>query len=113
MRLILAVPLSIAICPMLSYLLARFATPALWVFYIGVFAAGIFLLATQTPYGVNHLPGSGEKHHRSLTIMSGHFAVASPTLTMEDSDESQEDIYLDDRLSVIRYWHCGASCPVI
>jgi hypothetical protein len=45
LRLILAVPLSIAICPMLSYLLARFVEPGLWVFYLGVFAACILLLA--------------------------------------------------------------------
>jgi hypothetical protein len=48
LRLILAVPLSIAICPMLSYLLARFLEPALWAFYIGVFAACVLLLAKET-----------------------------------------------------------------
>ncbi len=47
LRLILAVPLSIAICPMLSYLLARFLEPALWAFYIGVFAACVLLLARE------------------------------------------------------------------
>jgi hypothetical protein len=45
--LILAVPLSIAICPMLSYLLARFLEPGLWVFYIIVFAACLLLLAKE------------------------------------------------------------------
>ena len=34
LRLILAVPLTIAICPMLSYLLARFFEPGLWAFYL-------------------------------------------------------------------------------
>jgi len=48
LRLILAVPLSIAICPMLSYLLARFLEPALWAFYISVFAACVLLLAKET-----------------------------------------------------------------
>ncbi|HKN72682.1 MAG TPA: hypothetical protein VJX30_16735 [Terriglobales bacterium] len=47
LRLILAVPLSIAICPMLSYLLARFLEPGLWVFYIGMFAACALLLAKE------------------------------------------------------------------
>ncbi len=47
LRLILAVPLSIAICPMLSYLLARFLEPALWAFYIVVFAACVLLLAKE------------------------------------------------------------------
>ena len=47
LRLILAAPLSIAICPMLSYLLARFLEPGLWVFYIGVFAACALLLAQE------------------------------------------------------------------
>ncbi|MGB8013041.1 MAG: hypothetical protein WCF68_15615 [Terriglobales bacterium] len=45
LRLILAVPLSISICPMLSYLLARFLEPGLWAFYISVFAACGLLLA--------------------------------------------------------------------
>ena len=45
LRLILAVPLSIAICPMLSYLLARFLEPGLWASYISVFAACALLLA--------------------------------------------------------------------
>jgi hypothetical protein len=47
LRLILAVPLTIAICPMLSYLLARFLEPGLWAFYIGVFAACALLLAQE------------------------------------------------------------------
>jgi len=47
LRLILAVPLSIAICPMLSYLLARFLEPMLWAFYIVVFAACVLLLAKE------------------------------------------------------------------
>jgi len=47
LRLILAVPLSVAICPMLSYLLARFLESALWAFYIGVFAACGLLLAKE------------------------------------------------------------------
>ena len=47
LRLILAVPLTIAICPMLSYLLARFLEPGLWAFYIGVFAACVLLLAKE------------------------------------------------------------------
>lgn len=47
LRLILAVPLSIAICPMLSYLLARFLQPGLWVFYIGVSAACVLFLAKE------------------------------------------------------------------
>ena len=47
LRLILAVPLSVAICPMLSYLLARFLEPGLWAFYIGVFAACVLLLLNE------------------------------------------------------------------
>lgn len=47
LRLILAVPLTIAICPMLSYLLARFLGPGLWAFYIIVFAASVLLLAGE------------------------------------------------------------------
>jgi len=47
LRLILAVPLTIAICPMLSYLLARFLEPGLWAFYILVFAACVLLLAKE------------------------------------------------------------------
>ena len=47
LRLILAVPLTIAICPMLSYLLARYLEPGLWVFYIVVFAASVLLLAKE------------------------------------------------------------------
>ncbi|MGD0214444.1 MAG: hypothetical protein ABSB87_14550 [Terriglobales bacterium] len=47
LRLILAVPLTIAICPMFSYLLARFLKPGLWVFYISVFVACALLLAKE------------------------------------------------------------------
>ena len=47
LRLILAVPLTIAICPMLSYLLARFVEPGLWAFYITMFAACVLLLAKE------------------------------------------------------------------
>src|SRR5208283_4437289 len=47
LRLILAVPLTIAICPMLSYLLARFLEPGLWAFYIGVSAACVLLLVKE------------------------------------------------------------------
>src|SRR5271157_3332591 len=47
LRLILAVPLTIAICPMLSYLLARFLEPGLWLFYISAFAACALLLARE------------------------------------------------------------------
>ena len=45
LRCVLAVPLTIAICPMLTYLLARFLTPGLWTFYIGVSSACVLLLA--------------------------------------------------------------------
>ena len=47
LRLILAVPLSIAICPMLSYLFARFLAPGLWAFYIVPFAVCVLLLAKE------------------------------------------------------------------
>ena len=47
LRMILALPLTIAICPMLSYLLTRFFEPGLWVFYIGVFAACVFVLVKE------------------------------------------------------------------
>ena len=47
LRLILAVPLTVAICPMLSYLLARFLEPGLWAFYSVVFAASVLLLAKE------------------------------------------------------------------
>jgi hypothetical protein len=50
-RLILAVPLSIAICPMLSYLLARFLEPGLWIFYISAFALCALLLAKEARRG--------------------------------------------------------------
>ena len=45
LRFILAIPLTIAICPMLSYLLTRFLEPGLWAFYIGATAACVLLLA--------------------------------------------------------------------
>jgi len=47
LRMTIAFPLSIAICPMLSYLLLRFLEPGLWFFYIAVFAVGILLLARE------------------------------------------------------------------
>jgi hypothetical protein len=47
LRLVLAVPLTIGICPMLSYLLARFFEPGLWVFYGGATGACLFLLAKE------------------------------------------------------------------
>ena len=47
LRLILTIPLTIAICPMLSYLLARFFEAGLWVFYIGMFAAWALLLGQE------------------------------------------------------------------
>ncbi len=47
LRLILAVPLSIAVCPMLSYLLARFLVFGLWGFYIGTSAACLLLLMKE------------------------------------------------------------------
>lgn len=47
LRLILAVPLTIAICPMLSYLLARFFELGLWVVYACVFVACTLLLANE------------------------------------------------------------------
>ncbi len=47
LKLIVSVPLSIAICPMLSYLWTRFFEPGLWVFYIGVSIAGILLLGNE------------------------------------------------------------------
>jgi hypothetical protein len=37
-----AIPLTIAVCPMLSYLLWRFLYPALWLFFIGAFAGLCF-----------------------------------------------------------------------
>ena len=47
LRLILAIPLSIAICPMSSYLLARFFSPGLWLFYGGSIAACLLLLVKE------------------------------------------------------------------
>ncbi len=47
LRLIFALPLTIAICPMPTYLLARFLEPALWAFYIVAFAACALLLARE------------------------------------------------------------------
>jgi len=47
LRLILAVPLSIAICPMLSYVLGRFFEPGNWAFYIAVLGASVLLLAKE------------------------------------------------------------------
>ncbi|MFY9646725.1 MAG: hypothetical protein WAK29_16210 [Terriglobales bacterium] len=57
LRLILALPLSIAICPMLSYLLARFADPGLWVFY-GIAFATCALLLIREARGANLWPVS-------------------------------------------------------
>jgi len=48
LRMALAIPLSIAICPMLSYVLARFLEPGLWVFFIVVFAVCLQLLAKES-----------------------------------------------------------------
>ena len=65
LRVILAIPLTIAICPMLSYLLARFFQPGLWAFCIGAFATCVLLLvneARRTPVSVPfkiHLDWSG------------------------------------------------------
>jgi hypothetical protein len=47
LRLILALPLTIAICPMPTYLLARFFELGLWLFYIVTFAACALLLANE------------------------------------------------------------------
>jgi len=47
LRFILAVPVTIAICPMLSYLLARFLRAGLWTFYAIVFVACAVLVAKQ------------------------------------------------------------------
>jgi hypothetical protein len=47
LKLVVSIPLSIAICPMLSYALARVLTPLLWVFYLGVSTAAILLLAKE------------------------------------------------------------------
>jgi len=47
LRLILAIPFTIAICPMPTYLLARFYEPGLWAFYIVAFAACTMLLARE------------------------------------------------------------------
>ena len=49
LRLILSIPLSIAICPMLSYVLGRFLQPGLWAFYIGVTIGWVLLLAQENP----------------------------------------------------------------
>jgi hypothetical protein len=46
-RFVLAVPLSISFCPIISYLLARFFPPGLWVFYIGATTACLLLLALE------------------------------------------------------------------
>ena len=48
-RVILAVPLTIAIGSMFSYLLARFLPPGLWVFYFSVSAVCLMLLARELP----------------------------------------------------------------
>ena len=48
-RVILAVPLTIAVGSMFSYLLARFLPPGLWVFYFGVSAVCLVLLARELP----------------------------------------------------------------
>ena len=45
LRCVLAIPLTIAICPMLTYLLARFLGPGVWVFYIAASAACVLILA--------------------------------------------------------------------
>ena len=43
----LAVPLSIAICPILAYLLARYSRPGLWLFFGGVSLASLAILITE------------------------------------------------------------------
>ncbi|MFB3915343.1 MAG: hypothetical protein ACE14M_01335 [Terriglobales bacterium] len=47
LRFALAVPLSIAICPIMSYLLTRFFQPGLWIFYGGASAVSVLLLASE------------------------------------------------------------------
>jgi hypothetical protein len=49
LKLVLSAPLSIAICPMLSYMLGRFFEPALWAFYAIVSIAWVLLLAKDAP----------------------------------------------------------------
>ena len=47
LQLLLATPLSIAVCPMLSYLLARFFEPGLWLSYSSVTVVASVLLVKQ------------------------------------------------------------------
>lgn len=58
LQLALAVPLSIAISPIVSYLVARFLAPALWIFYAIAVIGCLLLLIGQVrkakPYAISH-----------------------------------------------------------
>ncbi|MGB8013044.1 MAG: hypothetical protein WCF68_15630 [Terriglobales bacterium] len=101
LRLILAVPLSIAICPMLSYLLARFLAPGLWVFYIVVFSACVLLLAKE---GRRARPWSVSKHIFSRNIW---IALGLVTLWVIAAIGSMVDLQIGDKLypSIAAYDH--------
>ncbi|MGA7645765.1 MAG: hypothetical protein WBW01_04585 [Terriglobales bacterium] len=92
LRLILAVPLSIAICPMLSYLLARFLEPALWVFYIVVFIACALLLIKDAR--------GGRLWSGSRYALSKHTWIAMGLITLWGvaASGSMVDLQIGDKL---------------
>jgi hypothetical protein len=101
LRFILAVPLSIAICPMLSYLLARFLPPALSVLCIIVFLACSLLLAKEVQKG-NLRPFS--RHLRIALGLIGVWTVVAIA--------SLVDLQLGDRLypPITAYDHSTRVC---
>jgi len=101
LRLILAVPLTIAICPMLSYLLARFLKPALWAFYIGVFAACALLLVKDARQAMLR---SGSRYIFSKYIW---LALGVIALWVMVSIGSTVDLQIGDKLypPIVAYDH--------
>jgi hypothetical protein len=73
LRLILAIPLSIGICPMLSYVLGRFLEPGLWAFYVGVSVVWVLLLAKEALRGMASF--SGNTFSRYIWIALGLVAL--------------------------------------
>lgn len=101
LRLIVSAPLSIAICPMLSYLLARFFQPGLWAFYIGVILACVLLLAKAARQS-RQRSSSPRSSSRNLSI-----AFALLALWAVLAFASLVDLQLGDRLypSIVAYDH--------
>jgi hypothetical protein len=101
LRLILAIPLTIAICPMLSYLLERFFPSGLLWFYFIVFAAGLLLLARDTR--------QAQLQSVSRCIVSKHvwIALGLTTVWAMAAIASMVDLQIGDKLypPLIAYDH--------